>query len=272
MKPSFHYIRVILFGSLLLAGCSTPAPVAPTVTPTPQPTPAPAAGTILWTYQTGDMIWSSPTVSAGVIYFGSDDKNVYALDIQTHQLLWKFVTGGFVRSHPAVAGDTVYATSDDGSLYALDAATGAEKWRASLGSLPPRKSLSEGWDYQQSSPVVADGRIYAGSSAKAVYAFDAVSGEQEWQFDTPSMVRSTAAVSGSKVFIGDGSGLLHALDAATGSEAWNAQGCDIPTPAVVDGLVYCGSRGTFQVRAWDVQTGEMRWSYFIGGSWVDSSP
>ena len=42
---------------------------------------------------------------------------------------WKFHTGGSVTSSPAVVGDTVYVGSNDNNLYALDLETGALKWK-----------------------------------------------------------------------------------------------------------------------------------------------
>ncbi len=274
MKPFLFFVNLPVLGAIVLAGCAASNPIAPTATPSQPPTPTPAAGSVLWTYHTGNAIWSSPSVSDGMVFFGSDDMSVYALDVNTHSLRWKFTTRGFVRSRPSVSNGVAYISSDDGYLYAIDASTGIEKWRADLGAdrMQPRSPLTSGYDYQQSSPVVADGRVYIGSDASAVYAFDAVSGQQLWQFQTASPVRSTPAVLAGRVFIGDGSATLHALDAVTGSEVWNAQGCDIPTPAVSNGLVYCGSRGTYQVRAWDVQNGEKRWQFFVGESWVNSSP
>ncbi|NIO69376.1 MAG: PQQ-binding-like beta-propeller repeat protein, partial [Anaerolineae bacterium] len=35
-------------------------------------------GTLNWSYQTGGWVWSSPAVSGGVVYVGSDDGCVYA--------------------------------------------------------------------------------------------------------------------------------------------------------------------------------------------------
>ena len=47
-----------------------------------------------WKFKTGDWISSSPNVSEGVVYFGSNDKHLYALDIKTGEEQWKFKTGG----------------------------------------------------------------------------------------------------------------------------------------------------------------------------------
>ena len=276
MIISRSLICAIVLAGLILTGCenSMAGKASPVSTPTvPAVSTAPAPGSVLWTFQTGDAIWSSPEVSDGVVYFGSDDKSVYAIDTTTHELRWKFVTGGIVRSHPAIAGGVVYVSSDDGMIHALEASSGIEKWKADLGSanIPARRDLGSAYDYQQSSPAVADGMIYVGSGAAEVDAFDVITGKRIWQFKTSSRVRSSPTVIDGRVFIGDGSGYLHALNAKTGVELWSAQGCDIPTPAVSGDLVYCGSRGTFEERAWEVVTGELRWQFPMGRTSVDSS-
>lgn len=241
--------------------------VAPTRTLLTAPEPA-------WTYDVGAAIWGSPTISENVIYFGSDDGCLYAVNLQTEQLLWKFSTGGFVRSRPAIADETVYFTSDDGYLYALRSDSGTELWRADIGAgnMPDRENLTGTWDYQQSSPVVLDATVYVGSGASAIFAIDAATGARIWKFDTVGPVRGTPAVAGNTVFAGDKLAFLHALDINSGAEKWRAQGCDIPSPLVVDGIVYCGSRATTDLRAWDAGTGELLWKFSFQDSWVESSP
>ncbi|MGA9396836.1 MAG: PQQ-binding-like beta-propeller repeat protein [Anaerolineaceae bacterium] len=255
---------------------STPLLIAsPTISPTHGPTRTPQlAPELAWIYEAGGAIWGSPAIDRSVIYFGSDDGCLYAVDLQTRRLRWKFPTGDLVRSHPAIWNRIVYFSSDDGFLYALDADSGAEKWRADIGSasMPSRGDLTREWDYQQSSPVVVDDTVYVGSGAGAIYAIDAATGAQIWIFATVGPVRDTPAVAGETVFAGDKLAILHALDADSGVEKWRAQGCDIPSPLVVDGIVYCGSRGPTDLRAWDAGTGELLWKFSYQGSWVESSP
>src|SRR5579871_6060192 len=48
-----------------------------------------------WKYTTGPYpgVVSSPAVVNGVVYVGSEDKNVYALDANTGTKLWNYTTG-----------------------------------------------------------------------------------------------------------------------------------------------------------------------------------
>jgi outer membrane protein assembly factor BamB len=41
-----------------------------------------------WTYTTGDAIESSPVVAGAVVYIGSQDHHIYALDASTGEKLW----------------------------------------------------------------------------------------------------------------------------------------------------------------------------------------
>ena len=67
--------------------------------------------TLEWNYITGDVIDSSPAVANGVVYIGSEDDNVYALDAKTGTSLWSYTTGNFIYSSPAVANGVVYIGS-----------------------------------------------------------------------------------------------------------------------------------------------------------------
>src|SRR3989304_5363982 len=54
---------------------------------------APASGALKWTFATGAPIDSSPAVVNGIVYIGSRDHNLYALDAATGEVRWKFATG-----------------------------------------------------------------------------------------------------------------------------------------------------------------------------------
>jgi len=55
----------------------------------------------------------------GVVYVGSDDFNVYALNATTGTLIWNYMTGNVVCSSPAVVDGVVYVGSHDGLVYAF---------------------------------------------------------------------------------------------------------------------------------------------------------
>jgi eukaryotic-like serine/threonine-protein kinase len=111
-----------------------------------------------WVYQTGGYIYSSPAVVNGVVYVGSKDGNLYALDAASGAKKWAYQTGKGVSS-PVVVNGVVYVGSEDGNLYALDATSGAKKWAYQTGG------------YVISSPAVINGVVYVGSWDHNLYAF-----------------------------------------------------------------------------------------------------
>ena len=90
-----------------------------------------------WQYSTRLYVNSSPTVVNDVVYVGSEDDNVYALNARTGALVWKYTTEGGVAS-PTVANGVVYVGSEDDNVYALNASTGASVWRYTTGNLHRR--------------------------------------------------------------------------------------------------------------------------------------
>jgi outer membrane protein assembly factor BamB len=96
-------------------------------------------------------------VAKGVVYIGSDDRNVYALKATTGTKLWSYTTDNAVPSSPAVANGVVYVGSVN--LYALKASTGAKLWSYTTGYAVV------------SSPAVANGVVYVGSTDGKVFAF-----------------------------------------------------------------------------------------------------
>ena len=87
-----------------------------------------------WKYTTENYVFSPPAVVNRVVYVGSADNNLYALNAGTGALLWKYTTGGDVFFSPAVANGVVYFGSTDGNLYALNANTGAFLWKYTTGN------------------------------------------------------------------------------------------------------------------------------------------
>jgi outer membrane protein assembly factor BamB len=220
---------------------------------------APNTNETLWSYRTGGYVYSSPAVADGMVFVGSRDKNVYALDAFTGVLVWNYTTGDLVVSSPAVAGGMVYVGSDDGNVYALDAFTGVLVWNYTTG------------DLVGSSPAVAGGTVFVGSWDHNVYALDAFTGVLVWNYTTGSMVESSPAVNKDMVYVGSDDGNVYALDAFTGALVWNYTTSSpvSSSPAVAGGMVYVGSR--YNVYALDASTGSFKWSNTTGG-YVLSSP
>ena len=223
------------------------------------PTPgSPAADeSMLWRYRTGGFVVNSPAVSDGVVYVGSDDNHVYALDAETGGLVWRFETGGVIRSTPTVTGGVVYVGSNDNHVYALDAESGDLLWKHDTG------------DWVQYSPVASGGIVYLGAMADGgyrVHALDAASGEQVWVAPVPYPYGAefSVTVAGGRLYAPSEFGEFHAMDASTGELVWSfsaGMGAESP-PTVIEEVAYLTAVNTAQ--ALDEATGALIWSYGTG--------
>lgn len=119
---------------------------------------------LLWTYDAGGMILSSPVVADGIVYFGASDGNLHALDAADGSLVWLFETGAWIESAPAVSEGILYTGAMDRFVYALDARSGDELWRFETSS------------WVQCSPLPVDGLLFVGGMDTRLYALDAFSG------------------------------------------------------------------------------------------------
>lgn len=230
-------------------------------------------GKILWRYKTG-AVESSPLLVKGILYFGSWDHHVYALDVRrrTHpRLLWRFQAGDEVDASIAYANGRVFFGDNGGDVYALDARTGHEIWRSASYS-----GFLRGREYFYATPTVAYGRVFIGNTDGTLYAFGAGTGNLLWSRHAGSYIYTAAAVWRREVIIGTYDGHLIAYNAATGDQLWDhpAPAAIHGAPTVLSGLVYfstcggCGSngsryakhgpRGTYAVSA---RNGRLVWSF-----------
>jgi eukaryotic-like serine/threonine-protein kinase len=166
-------------------------------------------------------VHSSPAVVKGIVYIGSWDSSLYALDAETGQEKWAFKAGedpaihnqvGF-QSSPAVVDGIVYIGCRDAHLYAIDATTGRKKW-----DYPTSKSWVIG------TPAVRDGVVHVGTSDSARFmALDAKTGRLKFNFDAKAYVFSSAALAGNLAYFGSHNGRLYAVDLKSGQLAWMFQ-------------------------------------------------
>jgi outer membrane protein assembly factor BamB len=218
-----------------------------------------ATGRIVWRFRAGP-IESSPLVVDGLVYVGSWDGHVYALDHRDGNEVWRFTTEDKVKGAAAYSHGRIYIGSYDGHLYALDARSGRLRFSVMLGEI-------------YATPVVEAGRIFVGTLDGAVFALDAATGRKLWGIRTGSYVYASASVWHDSVLIGSYDGRFYALDEATGRVRWSfsAGGPISGSATVVDDVVYfatcaiciahatrAGQERTFGL---DARTGRLLWTF-----------
>ena len=254
--------------------------------------------------------WSGPTVYDGIIYVGSRDGRVVAINASTQSQQWDYTfTSTTIYTTPIVDGDLVYVGTYSGQVYALTIAQGTDRWvyprTGSIGAIV-------------GSLVVANETIYISSSDGRVYALDATYGDLKWKSEPlADKLWTSPKVMGDTLYVSTFDGHVYALSVETGKSLdWSFKsgagfasspviygdtifvgsfdrhlyaikiGSDVPmwkfpqekpagnwfwaSPIVNEGVVYAGCLDG-RLYAIEAETGEKLWE-FDAGSPIVSSP
>lgn len=181
----------------------------------------PASARIAWRTALGGPVRSSPILVGGLVYVGSNDGGLYALDPASGAVRWRQAAVGPVTAAPTLVDGAVIVPSEGGALLACDAATGAVRW------------LLKDWTRQ--------------APAAAVLPL----GDR--------ILVQTGSRSGSRG-IGMSMDRVRAVDPRDGRTLWTAeiasQGFD---PLASDGRVVLSNSNDLQAAACDPATGKRRW-------------
>ncbi|HME52573.1 MAG TPA: PQQ-binding-like beta-propeller repeat protein [Candidatus Lokiarchaeia archaeon] len=141
----------------------------------------------------------------------------------------------------------------------------------------PITGTGSSWTYSfgsevQSSPAIADGRLFMGCNDNNTYCLNATSGNRIWYFKTGGFVESSPAIAGNCVFVGSNDNNVYCLNASTGTLVWSypTGGPVQSSPAVANKCVYIGSND-HEIYCLNATTGAKIWNYNAGNA-VRSSP
>ncbi|MBE0690242.1 MAG: serine/threonine-protein kinase [Anaerolineae bacterium] len=216
-----------------------------------------------WTFKTEDEIRTNPAIWNDMVFIGSYDTNMWALNLETGELAWKFPTNAGIASSPIVdeANRAVIFGSEDYHLYSLDTRTGRVNWTFNSG------------DRIRSTPCVAHNHVFFGSDDGKVYALNAANGKKNWDFETGAPVRCRPAVTNEFVIFGCESGEIFGLG-LSGQRKWSnrTRKAVISAPYVDhdEGICYVGSNDNY-LYAIDSNNGYTSWRFRTNGP-VISSP
>src|SRR5258708_6215846 len=174
-------LLLVLLSVLLTPGLSFASASHVSTAQRLQPISATGGGKLRWRFPIGNAGASSPTIANGVVYVGTGDGYVHALQASDGTRLWRYLTGGAV-STPTVVNGVVYFGAGDGYLYALKASDGTRLWRYLTG-------------YVDAAPAVVNGVVYVGDLVDYyLYALKANDGTLQWRYQTGGNVDSSPAV------------------------------------------------------------------------------
>lgn len=242
-------------------------------------------GTERWNFTTITEHWekgiySTCAISGEKLFFGSEDRNVYCLDITNGDIIWYYETEGFLYSSPSVHNDLIFIAGlgerPDGKLYALPV---VDPNGNGIIEADEVVWIADTYDIDGgSSPIVVDGKIIVGSNDGdvgddgRVFCYDEITGEELWNFTTSGDIHSSPSVTINKIFIGSLDNNMycigstdnplmtitssHSLD---GNTVQAGKAIDITFTATSDGRPVEGAWFTF-----DTTAGELSATYGTG--------
>ncbi len=167
-----------------------------------------------------DFYLSSPAVHNGKVYFGSTDKNFYALNAVTGEQVWSFPADEAIHSSPVINNGKVFFGTWGTKLFALNAETGSEIWRFQ-GGTDPQYFAMQGIT---AAPVADSNNVYVGARDGFVYAIRQSDGATVWRYDAAnSWILASATLDDKNIYIATSdTGLFLALDKQSGVEKYRA--------------------------------------------------
>lgn len=163
---------------------------------------------------------SNPVLADGILYVGSADGAVNALDPNTGDMKWRFQTGESLS--PATSGPQIITMPRGSSVNdQINAGVIAAEEQA-------KKQKAEGIRRVDMTPAVANGTVFIGAGDHVFYAIDAATGKKKWSYVAGSGMACSNYTSCPKpapvlkkgiIYLMTEEG-LHALDAVTGNRKW----------------------------------------------------
>ncbi len=226
----------------------------------------PDSFSVIWKYKTDDEVKSSPVIVDGLVFVGSSDENIYAIDLASGQKVWSYKTTDAAEATPCVVEDSVYIGSLDGFLYALDAENGSLRWKYETdGQIPGAANWTRSPD--------GDLWILVGSYDNMLHCLDSKDGSVVWTYETDNYINGSPAVDDQKTVFGGCDALIHVVSLVDGSKVSDIDSGSYiaASAAFLDGQVYVGNYENVFIRA-DIDAGKIIWEYKESDSPFFSSP
>lgn len=230
-----------------------------------------ADGSERWSVDADGPVDASPAVVEGLAFFNSDPGTIYAVDADTGAVQWETATGRAIppetprTSSPTVVDGSVHVGLHLGGVWSFERSTGDERWRTEVGGA-----------VIGAAPAVGDGTLYTGHTNGEIVAVDTDGGDVRWRTPLAEFVTCPPTVSDGRVYVGASDGVVYELSAGDGAVERTFEtefDPDLPgapmrkinsSPAIAGDALVVGSND-YHAYAWDLDTGERRWRFRVGG-------
>jgi len=191
-------------------------------------------GSLAWKFRTNGPVHSTPSISDGVAFIAGCDELFRGIRISDGKEMFSLSSEAYTGASPALRGNAAYYGTFNNEVLMVDLLQHKVVWRYQH---PQRQ-----FPFYSSAAVTAN-RIVVGGRDKLVHGLDQ-NGKAAWTFTTRARVESSPAIADGRVFVGSNDGRFYVLNLMTGAKEWefNAGGPLSASPAVGKGRIVIGSQ------------------------------
>ena len=167
-----------------------------------------------WSLDLGAAVVADPVILDDVMYVGTIEGKLYAVDLTAQKALWSFNADGdmaSIWSSPVAMSEAVIVGDQGGNVYAVSAADGSALWPS---------AFSTGTSIVSSGAVLDDSAVFATTEGK-VFSIN-LDKEPQTLAELESALYASVKVDDEKIILAPGTknGLFTALN-TSGVEIWN---------------------------------------------------
>ena len=129
-------------------------------------------------------IFSGIIADSSLIYFGTKQDTVTAVDRESNSVLWQRVMSSEVMALSDVLNDMIFVKTNDSKVTAIDIKTGKFMWVKS--QIPSDLSVRG-----SSAPVIHDEMVIVGFEDGKIISYNYLNGDINWQIQIPSTKMET---------------------------------------------------------------------------------
>lgn len=231
--------------------------------------------------------WPGLSADADTLYFARGSELI-ALDAATQQVMWRLPAASstaLMLASPEVGESHIYIGDyglsqgllSPGVLSSVFAVRKDSRGDLTIaeGSSNPLQNNHVAKDRIISSPLLADGKLFVGTSDDYLLALDSETLEILWGSETRQFNHSIwgkPAFANGIVVATSLDKTVRAFDADTGAELWmnETKGAIAASPIILDDMVFVAGFDA-KVHAFDLQSGAERW-IFETSNWIWNAP
>jgi outer membrane protein assembly factor BamB len=191
-------------------------------------------GSLLWKFKTNGPVHSTPSVADGMAFIAGCDEMFRAIRIADGKEVFSVSSDAYTGASPALRGNSAFYGTFNNEVLMVDLTAHRVVWRYEH---PQRQ-----FPFYSSAAVTAN-RVVVGGRDKLVHGLSPA-GKAVWTFATRARVESSPAIADGRVFVGSNDGRFYVLNVNTGAKIWdfNAGAPLSASPAIAKGRIVIGSQ------------------------------